>query len=72
MEKKIEKSIYIDGTQKIPNKELNPTQGIQEEDARLNKIRRFKGSIQDFKSFMKDKENETNQPPESKIDIEKY
>lgn len=72
MEKKIEKSIYIDGTQKIPNKELNPTQGIQEEDARLNKIRRFKGSIQDFKNFMKSKENETNQPPESKINIEKY
>jgi len=42
------------------------------EDERLNKIRHFKGSFKDFASFMKDKENETNQPPESKIDIEKY
>lgn len=42
------------------------------EDKRLNMIRHFKGAFTDFKSFMKDKENETNQPPESKIDIEKY
>lgn len=65
-------SVMIDGVDREPNKELNPTQNIQDEDPRLNKIRRFKASIQDFADFMKDKENETNQPPESKIDIEKY
>ena len=42
------------------------------EDERLHNIRTYKGTFMDFKSFMKDKENETNQPPESKIDIEKY
>ena len=42
------------------------------EDKRLHKIRTYNGSFKDFKSFMKSKENETNQPPESKIDIKKY
>lgn len=64
-------SVMIDGVDREPNKEPNLTQNVQE-DPRLNKIRRFKGSIQDFATFIKDKENETNQPPESKIDIEKY
>lgn len=65
-------SVMIDGIEREPNKELNPTQNIQDEDPRLNKIRRYKGSIKDFADFIKDKENETIQPPESKIDIEKY
>ena len=65
-------SVMIDGVDREPNKEINPTQQIESEDARLNKIRRFKGSVKDFESFMKDKENETKQPEESKIDIEKY
>jgi hypothetical protein len=41
------------------------------EDKRLERIRHYKGNIKDFESFFKDKENETKQPPESKIDIEK-
>lgn len=45
---------------------------MNQEDKRLHKIRHYRGSLQDFASFIKDKENETNQPPESKIDIEKY
>jgi hypothetical protein len=41
------------------------------EDKRLNKIRHYKGTLKDFVSFIKDKENETKQPAESKINIEK-
>ena len=41
------------------------------EDNRLERIRHYKGTLKDFTSFIKDKENETNQPTESKIDIEK-
>jgi hypothetical protein len=44
---------------------------MNQEDNRLRKIRHYQGNLKDFKSFMKDKENETKQPPESKIDIEK-
>jgi|GEM_PF-3796177 hypothetical protein len=42
------------------------------EDKRLLKIRNYQGKILDLVDFVKSKENETNQPAESKIDIEKY
>jgi 8-oxo-dGTP pyrophosphatase MutT (NUDIX family) len=42
------------------NQELNPTQIIEEEDERLNKIRRYKGKIQDFKSYWDDRISENN------------
>lgn len=42
------------------NQELNPTQKIEEEDERLNLIRRYKGKIQDFKSYWDDRISENN------------
>jgi|SaaInl74LU_5_DNA_1037368.scaffolds.fasta_scaffold248627_1 hypothetical protein len=44
---------------------------MEHKDKRLERIRLYQGSIKDLVDFIKDKENETNQPPESKIDIEK-
>ena len=44
---------------------------MKHEDKRLERIRLYKGSIKDLTDFIKDKENETKQPSESKIDIEK-
>jgi len=39
------------------NQEINPTQSINSEDPRLNKIRRFKGKIKDFKSYWDGRDN---------------
>ena len=44
---------------------------MEHKDKRLERIRRYQGTIKDLVDFIKDKENETKQPPESKIDIEK-
>lgn len=66
------KSKTIAGNIVEPNKEINPIQAGKNEDPRMVKIRQYKGTVQDFKSYIKDKENETIQPEESKIDIEKY
>lgn len=44
---------------------------MEHQDKRLERIRRYQGSIKDLTDFIKDKENETKQPQESKIDIEK-
>jgi 8-oxo-dGTP pyrophosphatase MutT (NUDIX family) len=50
----------IGGESIEPNQELNPTQENIEEDTRLNKIRRFKGTIKDYKSYWDDRISKGN------------
>lgn len=49
----------IGGKEVEPNQELNPTQDVEEDD-RLNKIRRYKGKIKDFKSYWDDRSAKGN------------
>ena len=58
--KKIEESKTIGNKIVKPNQEINATQPGVEEDARLNKIRRFKGTIKDYKSYWDDRISKGN------------
>ena len=50
----------IGGKNIKPNQEINATQHGVAEDSRLNKIRRFKGTITDYKSYWDDRISKGN------------
>ena len=50
----------IGGKDIKPNQEINATQEGVVEDPRLNKIRRFKGTIKDYKSYWDDRISKGN------------
>ena len=50
----------IGGKDIKPNQEINATQADIVEDPRLNKIRRFKGTIKDYKSYWDDRISKGN------------
>lgn len=53
----MKKNKTIAGLNEEPNKSTNPIQNGTCEDSRLSKIRQFKGSIKDFKSYWDDRSN---------------
>ena len=58
--KKIEESKTIGNKVVKPNQEINATQPGVAEDSRLNKIRRFKGTIKDYKAYWDDRISKGN------------
>jgi len=50
----------IGGKNKKPKQEINATQPGVAEDPRLNKIRRFKGTIKDYKAYWDDRISKGN------------